>query len=100
MSFWTEREEWLFEQRRIRLVALARENPYRHPWAQRTWWDWEEIRRRENPPSDEDAAWDRHFVKAMLLAGPSLEVCEALLRGEQVPVARLDQNWAREYGLL
>ena len=34
---------------------------------------------------------------AMMLA-PSLEVCEALLRGESVPVDRLDQEWVERLG--
>ena len=36
--------------------------------------------------------------RAMMLA-PSLEVCEALLRGESVPIDRLDPVWVRRFGL-
>jgi hypothetical protein len=39
------------------------------------------------------------LAKAVRLA-PSLEVCGALLRGERVPVSRLDPDWAKAYGLL
>ena len=38
------------------------------------------------------------LLKAVRLA-PSLEVCEALLRGEKVPKSRLDPKWAKAYGL-
>jgi hypothetical protein len=38
------------------------------------------------------------FAKAFRLA-PSVEVLEALLRGERVPVSRLDPEWAKAYGL-
>lgn len=53
-----------------------------------------------------DGDWDdaseqelRHLYAAIMLA-PSLEVCEALLRGEHVPDDRLDPEWAARYGLL
>ena len=36
--------------------------------------------------------------KAWMLS-PSVEVCEALLRGESVPVDRLDHGWLRRFGL-
>jgi hypothetical protein len=36
--------------------------------------------------------------RAMMLS-PSLEVCEALLRGEIVPVGRLDAEWVVRFGL-
>lgn len=36
--------------------------------------------------------------RAFMLA-PSIEVCEALLRGESVPVSRLDPVWVRRFGL-
>jgi hypothetical protein len=36
--------------------------------------------------------------KAMVLS-PTIEVCEALLRGEAVPVDRLDPAWALRFGL-
>jgi hypothetical protein len=35
--------------------------------------------------------------RAMMLA-PSLEVCEALLRGESIPLDRLDREWSRRFG--
>jgi hypothetical protein len=40
---------------------------------------------------------DRVF-KAMMLA-PTLEICEALLRGERVPLTKLDSEWAKRFGL-
>jgi hypothetical protein len=46
--------------------------------------------------SDEAAsrAW-----KAMALSGGDIDVCCALLRGESVPVDRLDQEQLARYGL-
>jgi hypothetical protein len=38
------------------------------------------------------------LIKVVRLA-PTLEVAEALLRGERVPVSRLDPEWAKAYGL-
>lgn len=38
------------------------------------------------------------ILRALRL-GPTLEVGEAILRGERVPVSRLDPYWARAYGL-
>lgn len=38
------------------------------------------------------------FWKCMMLA-PSLEVCGALLAGQQVPVARLDPKWVDRFGV-
>lgn len=39
----------------------------------------------------------RRLFAAMMLA-PTVQVCEALLRGEQVPVDRLDATWLRRFG--
>jgi len=39
------------------------------------------------------------LIRAVRLAR-SLEVCEALLRGEKVPLSMLDPKWAKAYGLL
>jgi hypothetical protein len=36
--------------------------------------------------------------RAMMLA-PTLEVCEALLRGERVPIGRLDRDWVKRFGV-
>jgi len=36
--------------------------------------------------------------KALVLA-PSVEICEALLAGEAVPIERLDPGWVRRFGL-
>jgi len=43
----------------------------------------------------------RHLfdLKCVRLA-PDLETCEALMRGERVPVSRLDQEWAKAYGVV
>jgi hypothetical protein len=89
---------WLFEQRRLRLTALARQDPERHPPEKRTWWDWEEIRRREEGDRPDDSAAVARLYRAMCLA-PTIEICEALLRGEQVPLDRLNQEAVLRYGL-
>lgn len=36
--------------------------------------------------------------RAVMLS-PSIEILEALLRGEHVPLNRLDQAWVKRYGL-
>ena len=36
--------------------------------------------------------------RAVLLS-PTLAICEALIRGEVVPINRLDPAWVRRYGL-
>ncbi len=41
-------------------------------------------------------AWNRAWRAVML--SPSIEVCEALLRGESVPVDRLDPVWVKRFG--
>jgi hypothetical protein len=41
---------------------------------------------------------DRRLWRAFMLA-PTIEVCEALLRGEEVPLGQLDQEWVRRFGL-
>ncbi len=46
----------------------------------------------------DEAAEGRLWLKALRLSGGSLDVFEALLRGERVPVSRLDQQWRRAYG--
>lgn len=33
------------------------------------------------------------------MLSPSLDICEALLRGESVPVDRLDPEWVDRFGL-
>lgn len=48
------------------------------------------------PRSDLDRQWARVW-RAVLLA-PSLDVCEALLAGERVPLDRLDPEWAERFG--
>jgi hypothetical protein len=46
-------------------------------------------------PSDHEA---RELLKALRLA-TSMEVFEALLAGEPVPVSDINLEWARRYGL-
>jgi hypothetical protein len=48
--------------------------------------------------SGESRAW-RQFWRAVVLS-PSLEVCEALVAGESVPLDRLDPEWSRRFGLI
>ena len=93
------RNEWMFAQRAERLKALASRDPCRHPPAQRTWWDWEEIVRRERPPDTPESrrALDRLW-RAMMLA-PTITICEALLRDEKVPIDRLRPEWVQRFGL-
>jgi len=44
----------------------------------------------------------RHYAarlhRAIMLA-PTLTICEALLRGEEVPRSQLDPDWATRYGV-
>ena len=40
----------------------------------------------------------RRLWRAMMLA-PTLEVCEALLRGEKVPTSKLDPEWVERFGV-
>ena len=67
--------------------------------------------------SSDDAFWDaiepllakyrdsadrrRHLfdIKCVRLA-PDLETCEALMRGDRIPLSRLDQEWAKAYDLV
>ena len=44
----------------------------------------------------EDAIY--RLGRAVMLA-PNIAICEALLRGEHVPISRLDPDWVRRYGL-
>jgi hypothetical protein len=37
------------------------------------------------------------LYRAVMLA-PNLHTCQALLRGETVPLSRLDQDWVRKLG--
>lgn len=36
--------------------------------------------------------------RAMMLS-PTVEVCDALLRGESVPLEKLNQDWCARFGL-
>jgi hypothetical protein len=42
--------------------------------------------------------WYQRLWRAMMLA-PTIEVCEALMAGEAVPLERLDQEWVKRFGL-
>jgi hypothetical protein len=49
----------------------------------------------------EQAVWDRrlrHLERAIHLA-PTIEICEALLRGEAVPASKLDPDAVQRYDL-
>jgi hypothetical protein len=55
---------------------------------------------KQPPHQQSRSAETREFGRiwrAMMLA-PRLEVCEALLRGESVPVDRLDPEWVTRFG--
>lgn len=43
------------------------------------------------------ASTEGALLKAIRLA-PTLEICEALLRGEKVPRSKLDPVWLKAYG--
>jgi hypothetical protein len=47
------------------------------------------------PASDEEA---RRGWRAMMLA-PTLELCRALLAGEQVPLSQIRSEWVERFGL-
>jgi hypothetical protein len=50
---------------------------------------------------NDDAAereWLRRIFSAVMLA-TSVEVCDALIRGERVPIERLDPEWVARFGL-
>jgi hypothetical protein len=47
---------------------------------------------------DREAAEARRGLRALALA-PTLALCQALLRGEQVPLEQLRQDAVRRYGL-
>jgi hypothetical protein len=42
---------------------------------------------------------DSARVWRIFLLAPSIAIAEALLRGERVPVSRLDPVWVRRFGL-
>jgi hypothetical protein len=41
---------------------------------------------------------DWALARAVMLS-PTLDVCEALLQGEAVPLSKLDHKWFRKYGI-
>jgi hypothetical protein len=52
-----------------------------------------------------DPFWDNltdeqtQALAASVMLAPTLEICEALLRGEQVPPSQLDQTQMARYGV-
>ena len=60
---------------------------------------WEAIEPLLEKYRDSDARRRHLFdIKCVRLA-PDLETCEALMRFEKVPRSKLDQEWAKAYGL-
>lgn len=55
------------------------------------------LQARTDPLLMTDADW-RPIERAIMLA-PTLEICKALLRGERVPLSRLNQDAVRRYGI-
>lgn len=72
-------------------------DPEAVPWQKRTWEDWEQI--HHPSPTKKERAESLAFLKVLRLA-PTLEVAEAMVKGQQVPTSRLDPEWARAYGLV
>lgn len=111
--------ESLFRLRQETLVPLAQRDPYRHPPNERTWWDWREIERRQDPEAHR--VWDDPLLDAMepelakhrmttrrreslmllraVRLAPDLETAEELLRTGKAPKSRLDSEWAKAYGI-
>lgn len=56
----------------------------------------QELEEREHDSAERQEAM--RVLRAVRLS-PSLEICEALLRGEKVPRSRLDPEWVARYGL-
>jgi hypothetical protein len=56
-----------------------------------------ELEDEERRLHDREAAFWNLLWKAVVLS-PTLAVCESLLRGEAVPVERLDAEWAARLG--
>jgi hypothetical protein len=60
----------------------------------------------EDEARDDERRWHESEVgrayarvwRAMMLA-PTIEICEALLRDEKVPIDRLRPEWVRRFGL-
>jgi hypothetical protein len=61
--------------------------------------DWQISRRKERAPGWPSATHAElaGLYRAVMLS-PSLEVCEALLRSEKVPLHKLDPEWVRRLG--
>jgi hypothetical protein len=54
----------------------------------------------EQEPLNRRLQWpDANRLTRAILLSPSIDVCESLLRGEHVPLERLDIVWVRRYGL-
>jgi hypothetical protein len=52
---------------------------------------------RPTESQDEEREFTQRVFVAMMLA-PTIEICEALLRGERVPVDCLDPEWVQRFG--
>jgi hypothetical protein len=61
--------------------------------------DWQISSRKERAPGWPSATHAElaGLYRAVMLS-PSLEVCEALLRSEKVPLHKLDPEWVRRLG--
>ena len=69
-------------------MGIVPADPY-SPISEEQW-----ARLRERYPD----AYLRVVERAALLSGGDLAICEALLRGESVPIARIDLKQARRFG--
>ena len=75
----------------------------RHPWAiaaeDLLRAEAAERRRARDAYQSEEARATRRLWRNMMLSGGDLEICEALCRGESVPIELLDQAQVRRFGL-
>jgi hypothetical protein len=56
--------------------------------------------RPESTPTDDDSnerAMTQRIFRAMMLA-PTVEICDALIKGEHVPIEQLDAEWVERFG--
>jgi hypothetical protein len=59
----------------------------------------ERIHEIEAHERTEEGIWQRRLEKSMMLSGGNLTICQALMRGEHVPVDQLDPVWVKRYGI-
>ena len=52
--------------------------------------------REEQERADQARYWARVWRAVML--SPRVEICEALLKGETVPIEKLDAGWVERFG--